>query len=134
MKTSENNAIEKLADKIMKESSLDSPSFNFTSKVMSKVLSAPISKATTYTPLISKPVFIFIFAGIILLFIYLLTGGIETSNGLFSQINYPKINFATWNAGFKFSNITLYACLCCVIIFFIQIPLLKHHFEKQLEK
>ena len=134
MKTNENKAIEKLADKIMMEHALDSPSPGFTSNVMSKVLAITTSKTTTYTPLISRPVLILIFASIILLFIYLLTRSGETSGSLFTSINYPKINFAKWDTGFKFSNITLYAALCCVTIFFIQIPLLKYHFEKQLEK
>lgn len=134
MKTNENKAIEKLADKIMMEHALDSPSPGFTSNVMSKVLAITTSKTTTYTPLISKPILILIFGGTVLLFIYLLTGSAETSGSLFAPTNFPKINLAKWYNGLKFSNITAYAALCCVTIFFIQIPLLKHHFEKQLGK
>ena len=54
--------IEKLVDKAMKDSVLETPSFDFTSKVMQHVTATSKSKATVYEPLISKKVWFVVFA------------------------------------------------------------------------
>lgn len=71
MKANEDKNIEKLVDHIMKDTILESPSFDFTSKIMSQVLATKTSDVTVYKPLISRTTFIAIFGFIIALFIYL---------------------------------------------------------------
>jgi len=62
MKESDKN-IENLIDKMMAENTLESPSIDFTSKIMSQVLVAEKSKIKTYKPLISnQPGFLWAFA------------------------------------------------------------------------
>ena len=65
MKVSEDKNIEKLIDHLMKDTTLESPSFDFTSKVMSQVTVTKTSDITTYQPLISTRTFLVIFIGLV---------------------------------------------------------------------
>lgn len=57
MKESDKN-IEQLIEKMMAEDKLQSPSFDFTSKIMAEVHVLEEKKLKAYKPLISKPVWI----------------------------------------------------------------------------
>ncbi|WP_317900103.1 hypothetical protein [Aurantibacillus circumpalustris] len=130
MKADENKNLGEFTDKIIKDLPLDAPSFDFTAKVMAKVSTIHVSKATMYTPLISKPVLIFILGSVLALFIYLLTKGTETSTTWLTQLNYTRFDL---NKGFKFSNILMYSVLSLTIFLFIQIHFLKNYFDRQIE-
>lgn len=134
MKAKEDKNIEKLADKIMRNATLDAPSFDFTSKVMSQVLAVTTSDVTVYKPLISKSVFIVIFGCILALFIYIFINGESQTNSWFNTINFSTLYNNRITAVFNFSKITTYAVVLTTLMFFVQIPFLKNHFEKQIEK
>jgi hypothetical protein len=134
MKANEDKNIEKLVDHIMKDTVLESPSFDFTSKIMSQVLATKTSDVTVYKPLISRTTFIAIFGCIIALFIYLFISGAQQTNGWFSNLNFNLLYNNKLASIFKFSKITTYTVVLTTLMLFIQIPLLKNHFDKQLEK
>ena len=134
MKANEDKQIEKLVDHIMKDTLLESPSSDFTSKVMSKILASKTSDVTVYKPLISKSVFIVIFGCIITLFIYLLMNGEKQENSWFSHIKFNLFYNNELTSVFKVSKIMLYAVVSTTIMFLVQISFLKNYFNKQLEK
>ena len=137
MKENEDKNIRQLVNRVMKETSLESPSYNFTSKVMANVLAVDKSKATTYKPLISRKVWFLIFAAIIAVVSYfLLTGSIQTANHSwlfdFTGKNLmPKLNSPTL---FQFSQLTVNVIVAATVLVVIQIALLKNYLDKRLTK
>ena len=128
--------IEKLVEKMMKGTSLETPSFNFTDMVMAKVLETKTSQVTVYRPLISKWIWYLVFAGIFGLMIYLNFTDLNETTGLFESLNLktlPSFNISKAMESFHFSKITMYACIFLAIMLFIQIPVLKHYMDKQIE-
>jgi len=131
MKEKANKHIEQFVDKAMKSSSLETPSFDFTTKVMSQVLENSKSTVTVYKPLISKTTW-----GILLLItgaliVYSLFSNDSTSFVWLDQIDFSKVS--NLFSGIKISNTVMYSLLMFAVMLFIQIPLLKHYFNKQYE-
>ena len=81
MKENEDKNIEQYVHTVIKETPLESPSHDFTSKVMANVLAIGKSKATVYKPLISKKGWLLIFGGIIATVMYLLINDGTQSEG-----------------------------------------------------
>ncbi|KFF07314.1 hypothetical protein [Flavobacterium reichenbachii] len=130
MKESDKN-IEQLIEKMMTEDKLQSPSFDFTSKIMTQVLIFEEKKLKTYKPLISKSVWIFIGAALTALVIYasLFSG---TENNLeIGKIYTDKIADAF--SGIHFSKNIMYALLIVPFMILIQIGVLKSYFDKKYE-
>ncbi|WP_282050723.1 hypothetical protein [Maribacter aquivivus] len=132
MKEMENNTLENLADKIMKETKIETPSIDFTSKIMSQVDVIANSDLTTYKPLISKPVWIGIIATI--------TGILTYSFFTTSASSFPSnIDFNTlFNTRLKpsisnhlFSKTMTLSMAVFALLFAIQIPLLKKYLNKR---
>ena len=130
MKPNEDKLLEKFVDTIMKDSVLETPSSDFTSKVMSQVLTTKTSEVYVYKPLISKYVFILVFGCLITLFFYLKPQTDNSINRLSDSVFY-NINRMSL---FSFSKITVYSVGITTLLLFIQILFLKKHFENQLEK
>ncbi len=135
MKSKHDKQIEELVDTMMAKSLLESPSIDFTAKVMSDVLSAENSKTLAYKPLISKKAWFIIFTGIIALFTFLLLNTkseASTINFDFSIFSFDKI-FASFS-GSHISSLTGNVLLVAAIMLFIQIFLLKSYLNKRFEK
>ncbi|WP_299224709.1 hypothetical protein [uncultured Psychroserpens sp.] len=128
--------IEKLIHKAMKDSSLETPSIDFTKHVMQGVIQKEKSVVTTYQPLISKTVWTWISIAVIGAFIYLMLGNQTNGMNWFGDLNLESI---TQNGFFDvlskvtISQTVMYTLLLFVIMLYIQIPLLKHHFDKRLK-
>ena len=75
MKENTDKYLDDLAKKIIKEGSIESPSFNFIESVMSQVLNLNKNHAIVYKPLISKSVWFLILAAIIMIVIYTVYSG-----------------------------------------------------------
>jgi hypothetical protein len=126
MKMEEDKFIEKLVDHIMKDQKLESPSVDFTSKVMVQVTVAKSSNVTQYKPLISKSGLIGIICFIIALVTYSILNKTSQTSSLSQFFNF---NFTNNFLGlFHFSKITTYSVVLATIMFLIQIPLLKNYF------
>ncbi|WP_337968024.1 hypothetical protein [uncultured Flavobacterium sp.] len=121
--------IENLIEKMMSENTLESPSFDFTSKIMSQVLIAEQSKIKAYKPLISKATWIFIGMSLIALTFY----SIYSNNGI-SNFGIDKTYSDKASAllsGIHFSKNILYALLIVPFMVLIQIGVLKNYFDKK---
>ena len=130
MKESDKN-IENLIDKMMAENTLESPSIDFTSKIMSQVLAVEKRKIKAYKPLISKSTWIFIGLSLTALTAY----SIFTNNDI---SNFEIVKLYTDKASALFSGIhlsknILYAILIVPFMILIQIGLLKNYFDKKYE-
>ena len=128
--------LDKLAKKVMQLSSLESPSLDFTAKIMAKVEASATSSITVYKPLISKSGWLIIS----ILVIGGLTYGIF-SNGLeglgwFDNVDYSIISNNKVTEAISritFSKTLMYAIGLCGLVFCIQIPMMKHYFNRQFE-
>lgn len=127
--------IEKLVDKTMKKSSLESPSFNFTNTVMARVNALESDTITTYKPLISKPMWLAILVIAITIVLYIMFGMTTTETGWLSFIDLSVLTdnkLSNAMSGFKVSNTVMYGVVLFGIMLFIQVPLLKHYFDKRI--
>lgn len=131
MKEHTNKDLEKFVDKMMKSSTLETPSFDFTAKVMSQVTSTSKSAVTVYKPLISKTTW-----GILLLLavgmvIYSFFSKDTTSLPWLDKLDLSKVS--NLFSGIKISNTVMYSLLMFAVMLFIQVPLLKHYYDKRFE-
>lgn len=131
MNENTNKNMERFVDKVMKSSTLESPSFDFTAKVMSQITAPSKSTITVYKPLIPKTVW-----GILLV----LTAGMigfsifnqdSTSLGWLNQLDFSRVS--NLFSGVKISQTAMYSLLMFGVMLFIQVPLLKHYFNKRFE-
>jgi hypothetical protein len=130
MKESDKN-IENLIDKMMRENTLESPSIDFTSKIMSQVIVAEKSKIITYKPLISKTTWAFIGICLLALIAYSFYSNNDTSNFKVAQLYSDKVSGLF--SGIHFSKNVLYALLIVPVMVLVQIGVLKNYFDKKYE-
>lgn len=130
------NQIEKLIDKTMKSSKLESPSLDFTNIVMAQVNALQKSTVTTYQPLISKPWWFAIFVMALLVVLFIIFGSSTNDTNGLSFIELSKVtNYKLSNLvpEFKFSKTVMYSILLISLVLLIQIPILKNYFNTRLE-
>jgi hypothetical protein len=125
----EDKNIENLIDKMMAENTLETPSFDFTSKIMAQVLVAEKTKVKSYKPLISKSIWIIIGFGLLGLAIYASLFS-ETENNLKIGKSYAD-NVSAFFSGIHISKNILYAILIVPFMILIQIGVLKNYFDKK---
>jgi len=126
---------DKLAKKVMKISLLESPSLDFTTNVMARVEASAVNDITVYKPLISKRTWFIISVLFIGGLIYSLMGTDVESTGWLSKIDFSVIsdNKVTQAiSGITISKTLAYAIGFFGLVFFIQIPMMKHYFDKRL--
>ncbi len=131
-----NKKLDDFVEKVVKDSSLESPSLDFTNKIMSKIETISQSEITVYRPLISKKAWFIIATLIIGGLTYLMLGDNMQTTGWFDSLDYSLItnNKITEKIGsVTFSKTLMYAITFFAVVFFIQIPLLKNYFDKRLE-
>lgn len=121
--------IENLIDKMMSETTLDSPSIDFTSKVMAQVLVVEKSKAMVYKPLISKFTWFVIGLALIALVVYPSFFAGTDSNIEIGKTYADKVTALF--SGVHFSENVLYALLVIPFMMLIQLGLLKNYFDKK---
>ena len=127
----EDKNLEKLIDKMMAENTLETPSFDFTSKLMSQVQAVEKSKIKAYKPLISKSTWIFIGFCLIALTVYSVYSNSDISN--FEIVKLYSDKASTLFSGIHLSKNILYALLIVPFMILIQIGILKHYFDKKYE-
>ncbi|WP_298556685.1 hypothetical protein [uncultured Algibacter sp.] len=136
MEEKETKYLDSLSRKVIEEASVESPSFNFTNAVMSKVNALQESKATVYKPLISKTSWILISLGAIALVLYVLFfGSNEASSNWVKSIDFGALSNINLNIipSVSLSKTFTYAVLFFGLMICIQIPLLKNHFDKRFD-
>lgn len=123
--------LEAFVDRVMEETKVESPSKDFTQKLMTRIEEE--SKVTVLThsrPLISKGVLVFavsVFSS--MLFYVLFFYGIDSGEGWFQGIQLGPYfdRLWTWFEAYTSSKITLYAVILFGFFFMVQIPLLKRY-------
>lgn len=131
MKESDKN-LEKLIEKMMSEDKLQTPSFDFTSKIMSEVLVLEEKKLKAYKPLISKPVWISIGVAIALLVIYVSLFSVSQNNLKMEKIgDLYSHKIEGIFSGIHFSKTMLYTLLIVPFMVLVQIGVLKNYFDKR---
>jgi hypothetical protein len=141
MNANSDKKLEKLIDKIMKDAKPQTPSFDFTNKVMSKVNALNTNSVTVYKPLISKTGWLIICIILLALTVYIATVADTNSTGILSALDFSALRnnkIAHIMQGFELPGITVSKTVVYSLFFFgimvcVQIPLLKHHFNKRLE-
>jgi hypothetical protein len=123
--------IENLIEKMMRENSLESPSFDFTSKIMSQVLVVEKSKVKIYKPLISKPTWAFIGICLTTITAYSFYSNSEISN--FEIVKLYSDKASALFSGIHFSKNIMYSLLIVPVMILIQIGVLKNYFDKKYE-
>jgi len=135
MKAHTEQYLDSLAKKAMRSSSLESPSVDFTANLMKQIEQVSIGESITYKPLISKYGWFGIIAILIGLSLYMIFGNVESLSMLeavdYSVISNNKVTDAL--SGIKFSKTLMYAIGFFGLVFFVQIPLMKHVMNKRLE-
>ena len=132
MKTQEDKQLEQLVTKAMQKATLETPSFQFTDRVMAAVKAEQQRAISRYAPLIPKYIWISIAAFVVgitaYLWFYVQTTPIEFPNLSFDFMqNIPSQAVSN----FRVSNITGYAFLLLAVMICVQIPVLKRYFERR---
>ncbi|AYN05925.1 MULTISPECIES: hypothetical protein [unclassified Flavobacterium] len=122
---------ENLVDKVMAEGTMQKPSADFTSRVMSQVLVLQKTKRIVYKPLISKSVWAVIFGSLVVFIGYVVFAPDKAvgSDLSISTLCYSKIDNLI--PVLQFSKNTSYAVLIVVVMVLVQISLLKNYYDKK---
>ncbi len=131
MNEHKNKHIDQFVDKVMKSSTLETPSFDFTAKVMSQVKATSRSSVTVYKPLISKPIWgvlVMLTVGVVVFSVF---SKDTTTFGWFDQLDFSKV--PNLFSGVKISQTAMYSLLMFAVMLCIQVPLLKHYFNKRFD-
>jgi hypothetical protein len=134
MKENENKNLEKFTDNIMKNSELETPSSDFTAKIMTQIVETKTSEVYVYKPLISKSVFILIFICFMTFFIYFNIIGEVKSDSLTSHLDFTIFTKNYLTSLFNLSKVTIYTVVIATLMLFIQVAFLKKYFENRLYK
>ncbi|QCX01327.1 hypothetical protein FGM00_14860 [Aggregatimonas sangjinii] len=134
MNEKDNKKLEELVDKLMRETVLETPSADFTSKVLSQVDSIATSEVTTYRPLISKSVWIGLCALLVGTVIYSFFNTTAEPNW-FETVDFSV--FTNSGIGNQLSDLVsskamFYAAILFASMFVVQISFLKNHFNRRL--
>lgn len=136
MKENEDKYLDDFTKKIIKKAALESPSIHFTSEIMSQVAALNDKSVTVYKPLISKKVWFLIALSFVVLCTYLILGTETEKESWLSTLDFNALsnnNFTNALSGFKMSKTLMYAVVFFGLMFCIQIPFLKNHFDKRFE-
>ena len=131
MKENANKHIDQFVDKVMKSSTLETPSFDFTAKVMSQITVTSHSAVSVYSPLISKTtwgILMVLTLGIVIFSVY---SNDTTTLGWFDKLDMSKLPNVF--SGIKISQTAMYSLLMFGVMLFIQVPMLKHYYNKRFE-
>ena len=125
--------IEALIDKLLANETLEQPASDFTENVMSEVEAISNSISTVYKPLIPKSVWLLIAVSFVALFGFIYLKEPATSSGWLERFNLSNIAINPLeNVSFNFSKTLMYAVVLLAIMVSIQVPLLKHYFNKRM--
>lgn len=133
MKKEIDKELDEFVGRLLRETPMESPSLNFTSKIMARVETMPQNELFIYRPLISK----YVWGGIALvLFIGCLLvvfGNFEMAPSLWSFMDVERPNFDLFKNIPRFSmpNTLIYGVLGFSFFACIQIVLIKHQFDKR---
>ncbi len=128
--------LDELTKKVIKETPLEQPSFNFTASVMSQVAELSSNTVTTYKPLISKKGWIIISIVFLSLILFMLFGIQKESTSWFDSLDFSVLSHnkvTNLLSGFSMPKTLTYAIAFFGLMLCVQIPILKNHFNQRLQ-
>lgn len=127
--------LDKLAKKVVTATPLQSPSADFTAAVMDKIEGMPITQSLVYKPLISRYGWLGIAACFMGLFVFVGFGNVSNMS-LLGYVDYAILldnDITHALSKLTVSKTTMYAIGLFGLLFFVQIPVMKHYLNKRLE-
>lgn len=125
MEEKKNDALDAFIERLVKDGGLEEPSADFTTAVISKIEKAEEGKAAfAYRPLISKKTWAFVFACVILLFLYTFLEKQNLGESWVSNLNLNKLaNFNLFGnlANFSAPNTFVYGLFALMVFIWVQI-------------
>lgn len=134
MEENKNKQIDAFLKKQLQEIPLDSPSKDFTSRIMDVIDQEESTVTTVYKPLISKRVWIFVAATIAAIFFIPFQ---ETEGSLFNKLSLDLSIIGNLNPsglldGVSVSSTVFYGFVFFAIMVVIQVVFLKDYFNKKM--
>jgi len=136
MKENVDKHIEQLVGKVMKKSTLESPSQDFTANVMSQLEPSKQSITTIYKPLITKRVWALISVVFISFLVYTVFVNKPETSDWFNRINFNEMNFDKISNAFsqiKAPKTAAYIIGVFAMMLLVQLTFLKNYFDKRFE-
>jgi len=136
MQENKDKQLETLIGKVMKKASLETPSQDFTTNVMSQVLAVKRKPSIIYKPVISKATWLIILSVIAVLVVYILAQSKPDNSAWLNTINFSFLSnniFSKTVSEISYSSTTIYVLLSLTIMICAQLILLKRYFDTQLE-
>ena len=136
MKENADKSLDNLTRKLVGKASLEQPSLDFTQRVMSEILALKKSKVTTYVPLISKRVWVFIAIGVSTIVAYVAFGTAEMDSSWMTRLgleHYADYSVKNPMEEVKLSQTLIYTLVLFALMICIQVPLLKRYFDNRLD-
>ena len=136
MKENVDKHIEHLVEKVMKKSTLETPSLDFTSNIMAQLETSKQSIVTTYKPLITKRVWVFISIMFISFLAYIVFVNKPETSDWFNSFNFNKLNFDKISEVFsqiKAPKTAAYIIGVFALMLLVQLTFLKNYFDKRFE-
>ncbi|MBQ4820334.1 hypothetical protein [Aquimarina sp. MMG016] len=119
-------------EKLVKEAGLEHPSSDFLNNVMNQVETSTIEESIVYKPLISKKAWIVI-ASIVFSCLSLLLFMSGEGESMFDKINLTPIAFEGFKSplsGLTLDKTTSYGIIFLILLFFVQVTMLKRRIDK----
>lgn len=125
--------IDDFVDRLMQDDTLEKPSDAFVDHIMAKLNVTPSESATVYKPLISKPVWVLIFAAVIGIVAYVILKDSSSDSQLLNAIDLSQYSFNPFkNLKFEFSQTIMYSTVLFAVMVGVQVGILKNYFNKRL--
>lgn len=129
----DNEKLEAMLERLMKDDALESPSAGFTDKIMDKVYAIEASSATVYQPLISKRAWLIIVLSFLAVITYVLFNTSSSDNQWLSNLNLQTPEFNLFdNIKFQLSETFKYGVLFLAIMIGVQMTVLKTYFGRRI--
>ncbi|WP_115461602.1 hypothetical protein [Winogradskyella aurantiaca] len=129
----DNEKLDAMLERLMRDEALESPSVNFTDKVMDKVYAIETSTVTAYKPLISKRVWLLIVLSFTFLVAFVMLNNGSADGQWLSSFELPRPEFTLFdNINFQLSGTFKYAVLFLAIMIGVQMTVIKSYFGRRL--
>lgn len=128
----DNEKLDAMLERLMRDEALESPSVNFTDKVMDKVYGIESSTVTVYKPLISKRVWLLIALSFVVLVAFVMLNNGSTDSQWLSSLEVPRPEFTLFdNINFQLSGTFKYAVLFLAVMIGVQMTVIKSYYGRR---
>ena len=128
----DNEKLDAMLERLMRDEALESPSVNFTDKVMDKVYGIESSTVTVYKPLISKRVWLLIALSFVVLVAFVMLNNGSTDSQWLASLEVPRPEVTLFdNINFQLSGTFKYAVLFLAVMIGVQMTVIKSYYGRR---